>query len=95
MAIARTVSQLTDVQNNVGKPQGFEIIQPIAERIRLSIGVDYIVIIDSNRIRNSHPSESKLGTVFEGGDVIEAFSQHEYISKTAASRLFHTSITTY
>ncbi|WP_338086247.1 hypothetical protein [Lysinibacillus xylanilyticus] len=93
--MARTVSQLTDVQNNVGKPQGFEIIQPIAERIRLSIGVDYIVIIDSNRIRNSHPSESKLGTVFEGGDVIEAFSQHEYISKTAASRLFHTSITTY
>ncbi|MCY9547662.1 hypothetical protein M5W82_11910 [Lysinibacillus xylanilyticus] len=54
-----------------------------------------MVIIDSNRIRNSHPSESKLGTVFEGGDVIEAFSQHEYISKTAASRLFHTSITTY
>ncbi len=81
LAIARTVSQLTDVQNNVGKPSGFEIIQPIAERIRLSTDVDYIVIIDMNRIRYSHPSESKLGTVFEGGDEIEAFSQHEYISK--------------
>ena len=31
IAIARTVSQLTDVQNNVGKPNGFEVIQPIAE----------------------------------------------------------------
>lgn len=81
IAIARTVSQLTEVQKNVGKPAGFEIIQPIAERIRLTTDVDYIVIIDMNRIRYSHPSESKLGTVFEGGDEIEAFSQHEYISK--------------
>lgn len=81
IAIARTVSQLTDVQNNVGKPNGFEVIQPIAERIRLTTDVDYIVIIDMKKIRYSHPSESKLGTVFEGGDEIEAFSQHEYISK--------------
>ncbi len=81
IAIARTVSQLTDVQNNVGKPTGFDVIQPIAERIRLTTDVDYIVIIDMNRIRYSHPSEKRLGTVFEGGDEIEAFSQHEYISK--------------
>ena len=73
IAIARTVSQLTDVQNNVGKPNGFEVIQPIAERIRLTTDVDYIVIIDMKKIRYSHPSESKLGTVFEGGDEIEAF----------------------
>ncbi|WP_341300116.1 sensor histidine kinase [Lysinibacillus sp. FSL H8-0500] len=81
IAIARTVSQLTDVQNNVGKPTGFDVIQPIAERIRLTTDVDYIVIIDMNRIRYSHPSEKRLGTVFEGGDETEAFSQHEYISK--------------
>jgi len=81
IAIARTVSQLTEVQNNVGTKAGFDIIQPIAERIRLTTDVDYIVIIDMHRIRYSHPSESKLGTVFEGGDEIEAFSQHEYISK--------------
>ena len=81
IAIARTVSQLTEVQKNVGTKDGFEIIQPIAERIRLTTDVDYIVIIDMKRIRYSHPSESKLGTVFEGGDEIEAFSQHEYISK--------------
>ncbi|CAM5617922.1 histidine kinase OS=Lysinibacillus sphaericus OX=1421 GN=LS41612_06055 PE=4 SV=1 [Lysinibacillus sphaericus] len=81
IAIARTVSQLTDVQKNVGTKEGFEVIQPIAERIRLTTDVDYIVIIDMKRIRYSHPSESKLGTVFEGGDEIEAFSQHEYISK--------------
>lgn len=53
IAIARTVSQLTDVQNNVGKPAGFTVIQPIAERIRLTTDVDYIVIIDMNRIRYS------------------------------------------
>ncbi|CAM5611053.1 histidine kinase OS=Lysinibacillus sphaericus OX=1421 GN=LS41612_06055 PE=4 SV=1 [Lysinibacillus sphaericus] len=65
--------QLTDVQKNVGTKEGFEVIQPIAERIRLTTDVDYIVIIDMKRIRYSHPSESKLGTVFEGGDEIEAF----------------------
>ncbi|KOS67584.1 histidine kinase [Lysinibacillus contaminans] len=81
IAIARTVSQLSDIQNNIGTEEGFEKIQPIAERIRLATDVDYIVVIDMNRIRYSHPSESKLGTVFEGGDEVEAFSQHEYISK--------------
>lgn len=81
IAIARTVSQLSDIQNYVGRQEGFEKIQPIAERIRLATDVDYIVVIDMNRIRYSHPSVTKLGTVFEGGDEIEAFSQHEYISK--------------
>ena len=81
IAIARTVSQLSDIQNYVGTKEGFEKIQPIAERIRLATDVDYIVVIDMDRIRYSHPSESKLGTIFEGGDEVEAFSQHEYISK--------------
>ncbi|WP_236838823.1 ATP-binding protein [Caldalkalibacillus salinus] len=80
-AIARTVAQLPEVRNHVGQPEGETIIQPIAERIRLATNVDYIVIIDMDRIRYSHPSESYLGTRFEGGDERAALSEHEYRSK--------------
>lgn len=81
IAIARTVAQLPDIRDNVGQPGGEEIIQPIAERVRLATNVNYIVIIDMNRIRYSHPSESLIGTVFEGGDERAALSEHEYTSK--------------
>lgn len=81
IAIARTVAQLSDIQETVGTEKGFEVIQPIAERIRLATDVDYIVVFDTQGIRYSHPSASKVGTLFEGGDQKEALSQHEYISK--------------
>lgn len=81
IAISRTVAQLPDIKNHVGTEGGEDIIQPIAERIRLATNVDYIVIFDMNRIRYSHPSESNIGTVFEGGDERASLSEHEYISK--------------
>lgn len=81
IAIARTVAQLPEVKTYVGKASGSDIIQPIAERVRLATDVDYIVVFDMERIRYSHPSESKLGTPFEGGDEQASLSEHEYISK--------------
>ncbi|MCG5102177.1 ATP-binding protein [Oceanobacillus alkalisoli] len=81
IAIARTVGQLDEIRSTVGKEGGEETIQPIAERIRLSTNVDYIVILDMNKKRYSHPSESFIGQVFEGGDERAAFSELEYISK--------------
>jgi len=81
IAIARTLTQLDDIIINVGREGGEEYIQPIAERIRLSTNVDYIVILDMDRIRYSHPSESRIGEVFEGGDEKAAYSEHEYTSK--------------
>lgn len=81
IAIARTVAQMTDIQDTVGTKEGFEVIQPIAERIRLATDVDYIVVFDMDGMRYSHPSESKIGTVFEEAENNAAMSQHEYISK--------------
>lgn len=80
-AIARTIAQLDEIQSSVGKSGGEEIIQPIVERIRLSTNIDYIVVLDRNRVRYSHPSESFIGEVFEGGDERAAFSELEYTSK--------------
>ena len=81
IAIARTFAQLPDIKEHVGKADGAATIQPIAERVRLSTDVDYIVVFDMDRIRYSNPSESKLGTVFEGGDEQASLSEHEYVSK--------------
>lgn len=81
IAIARTVAQLTDIKKHIEEPDGAATIQPIAERVRLATDVDYIVVFDMDRIRYSHPSESKLGTVFEGGDEQASLSEHEYVSK--------------
>lgn len=81
IAIARTVAQLPEIKDHVGAEGGAGVIQPIAERVRLATDVDYIVVFDMNRIRYSHPSESKLGTPFEGGDERASLSEHEYISK--------------
>lgn len=81
IAIARTVAHLEEVQKTVGTKEGFEVIQPIAERIRLATDVDYIVIFDMKGVRYSHPSESRIGTINEEIKNNEAYSQHEYISK--------------
>src|SRR5690625_5178385 len=81
MAIARTVSQMEDIQKYVGKDGGEEYIQPIAERVRLSTNVDYVVILDMNGIRHSHPSESNIGLKFSGGDESAAYSESEYTSR--------------
>ncbi len=81
IAISRTVAQLDEIRDYLGKEGGARIIQPVAERIRLATNVDYIVILDMNRIRYSHPSESRIGERFEGGDEGAAFSELEYTSK--------------
>jgi two-component system, CitB family, sensor histidine kinase DctS len=80
-AIARTVAQMPNIRNSIGIPDGARSIQPIAERTRLATNVDYIVIIDMNRIRYSHPSASLIGREFVGGDERASLAEHEYISK--------------
>ncbi|UOE95221.1 sensor histidine kinase [Alkalihalobacillus sp. LMS39] len=81
IAIARTVAQMPDIHNNVGISGGENMIQTISERTRLATNVDYIVIIDMNSIRYSHPNESLIGKKFVGGDEVLALAHQEYISK--------------
>lgn len=81
MAIARTVAQMPSIKNNVGQPDGEKVIQPIAERTRISTNVTYIVVFDMNRIRYSHPSQEQIGKAFVGGDESASLAEHEYTSK--------------
>ncbi|OEH86363.1 hypothetical protein BHU72_14170 [Desulfuribacillus stibiiarsenatis] len=80
-AIAKTVAQMDDLKENITKPDGWKHIQPIAERVRLATNIDYIVVLDMNRIRFSSPLEDRIGTVFSGGDEGPAFAEFEYVSQ--------------
>ncbi len=81
LAIARTLAQMDSVKNNVGEPGGWELIQPIAEKTRLATGVAYIVVLDMERIRYSHPVQDRIGKKFTDKDVSAALANHEYISR--------------
>jgi two-component system, CitB family, sensor histidine kinase DctS len=81
LAVARTVAQIEEIQTYVGRPNGDNVIQPIAEKIRLATNVEYIVVMDMERIRYSHPLQDRIGQRFEGDDVGPALADHEYISR--------------
>ncbi|MCF6409938.1 ATP-binding protein [Pseudalkalibacillus salsuginis] len=78
---ARTVANLPEVQSGVVESRGWIEINPIVERIRTINNADYIVILDMNRIRYSHPNEDMLGTLSSGKDEGPAFAEHTYTSK--------------
>ncbi len=81
LAVARTVAQIEEIQKNVGQPDGHQVIQPMVERIRLATNVEYIVVIDMDRVRYSHPIQDRIGELFEGGDEGPALADHQYISR--------------
>jgi len=81
LAIARTLAQMDEIRNNVGAPGGWEVIQPIAEKTRLATGVAYIVVLDMQKIRYSHPVKERIGKMFTDKDIGAALANHEYISR--------------
>ena len=79
--VARTVAEVDDVKRTVGHAAGELIIQPIAERIRQVNNVEYVVVLDMEHRRYSHPVPARIGTTFAGGDEAPAFAQHTYVSR--------------
>ncbi|QHA90776.1 sensor histidine kinase [Bacillus sp. N1-1] len=77
----RIVANLPKVQQSLMESEGWIQINPIVNRISTINGADYIVVLDTNRIRYSHPVKEKLGTVSAGKDEGAAFAEHSYVSK--------------
>lgn len=56
------------------------------ENIRKKLNVEFIVVMDMNGIRQSHPLKEKIGKKFEGGDEQRVLSKgEEYISISTGS----------
>jgi two-component system, CitB family, sensor histidine kinase DctS len=81
MMTGKTVAQIPQVIEHIEKKEGWRIIQPIVERIRIIHHADYIVVMNMNRVRYAHPSDWKVGTVSKGEDEAAAFAEHTYTSK--------------
>ncbi|QHS23192.1 sensor histidine kinase [Virgibacillus sp. MSP4-1] len=81
LTIGRTVANLPEIQSSLIKPDGWNTINPIVERIRTINNASYIVVLNMNRIRFSHPDETQLGTLSSGKDEGPSYAEHSYVSK--------------
>jgi two-component system sensor histidine kinase DctS len=81
MNTARTVAELSDIKNAVQQPNGWTIVDPVVDEIRIINESDYIVVMNMDKIRFSHPVKEKIGTLSAGEDEEPAFAEHIYFSK--------------
>jgi two-component system CitB family sensor kinase len=68
ISTAAVISNMPEIQNNLGKKNGSDKIQEIVEKIRLKTKVQFITVMDMQGIRYSHPIPEKIGERFTGGD---------------------------
>jgi two-component system sensor histidine kinase DctS len=80
LVTARTVAQMPEVTSGISAQQQPAILAS-AERIRIINDVTYVVVMDMNRVRLSHPVQASLGTRSQGADEGPAFAEHTYVSK--------------
>lgn len=83
--IADSVSQIPTVQENVGKEQGYQKIQPLADTIREKTNTEFVVVIDEEQRRYSHPVESRIGEKFVGGDAEQVLEGERYLSEAVGT----------
>lgn len=58
-----------------------QMIQPIAETIRVTTGTSYVVVMNMDTIRYSHPEPDLIGKHFAGGDEKESLKGQTFISQ--------------
>lgn len=77
------VINAVDAKNN---QRDYEL-QTYIENIRMSTDASYIVVVDKNAMRLSHPVEDKLGKHFIGDDIYPALTKGKEYSSIASGSL--------
>lgn len=78
--VARMVAHSQLVIEALGKQDEERSIQDFAEETRRFTHVQFVVVMDMNGIRKSHPDPAKIGKRFVGGDEGIALKGKEHIS---------------
>ncbi|BBB90775.1 DcuS/MalK family sensor histidine kinase [Methylomusa anaerophila] len=78
--IARMVAHSAIVVEALNGQRDQGEIQALAIELQRLTNVEFIVVIDMNRIRKSHPDVTKIGQSFVGGDEAAVLEGREYIS---------------
>jgi len=61
LAVAESVAAMPIVRDNVADPNSSQLLQPVAEAVRLATNVSFVVIADAAGIRRTHPSPDRIG----------------------------------
>lgn len=79
---ARTVAELPGVPGELSSSGSVtkEAVDAV-EELRVINGADYIVILNMERVRQTHPISGQVGKVSEGEDEGPAFAEHAYVSR--------------
>jgi CitB family two-component system sensor histidine kinase MalK len=78
--LSRIVAEAEVVREGLTGKRPSGQIQDLAERIRIESGMDYVVVIDMNGLRLSHPNLSLLGARFTGDDDADVYHGRSYLS---------------
>ncbi|WP_175409995.1 SpoIIE family protein phosphatase/ATP-binding protein [Streptomyces sp. TRM64462] len=66
IAVAQTFAHSPGLLDVLEQPDPASVLQPLAETARKRAGVDFIVVMDTNGIRYSHPQPERIGQRFVG-----------------------------
>lgn len=78
--VARTVSKSHVVMNALEDRQNLTGVQEYTKDIQTATNVMFIVVMDMNGIRMTHPNAEQIGRPFVGGDEKPALKGKEYVS---------------
>ncbi|WP_160724878.1 DcuS/MalK family sensor histidine kinase [Bacillus sp. USDA818B3_A] len=78
--ISKTAALSPVFVNGLSGKDSDKTIQQYAEKMRKAANVSFLVVLDMNGIRKSHPLPSKIGKKYAGGDAGEVFKGHEHMS---------------
>ncbi|MFY0521372.1 ATP-binding protein [Lysinibacillus sp. UGB7] len=84
MLVARTVSNMPELSmhlKNDNISEAAKNVNAIVDGIRVINKAEYIVVMNMDRVKLSHPVSKELGVRSESWDLNAAFSEHFYVSK--------------
>lgn len=82
LSVAQSIATLPELKQAFGLENPAEVIQPLAENIRMATGAEFIVIGNEEEIRYAHPNPELIGARMVGEDNKRALLHGEaYISK--------------
>ena len=79
--LAQLVAENPEIKAGFSAPDPAAVITPIAQRIRRSSGVEFVVVMNMQGIRYSHFNPDLIGKRFTGGDEGPALLGQSYVSK--------------
>ncbi|MGI6092650.1 MAG: two-component system sensor histidine kinase DcuS [Veillonellaceae bacterium] len=85
LSIARIIAHSPIVIEGLAGKRDIPEIQHYANDAKLMANVQFIVVLDMNGIRLSHPLPSLIGQHLVGGDELEALKGNEYLSEAVGT----------